>query len=405
MLLPPSGLTTARKQQRNNNNNKSTNKKGAQKSAKRNPTNSNGRGGGRYITDRGVTVVRAQQYKPLAPKMKTNKDSVIIKHTEFVDSYNIPVNVGALSMASQHCNPANVDMFPWLSLLAQAYEKFKIHKMSFRYQTATTTLANGSAYIYIDYDPTDPAPTSLQEMAQASSAFVMKSIYSNFSLSVIPSKFNQPKSYLINSDSEISEGEILLSYPFRVYYGIMDSDVEQNPGYLYIDYEIELMTPTAERIPQVFSSISTNAQILNGASNYTVNPNTFTITNMGGSQFNIGNSAKYLQPITNGYTALQTVYFSITVVINASGFDSSRGLGWVVNKARTTSNGAFGSYYREIKDIALGTDTWIISGVVHLEQGDQLKFNGNLTDSAEQNATVFVSISSIPPAYWNSLQV
>ncbi len=363
-------------------------KRGAKNIAKRNPRkNPPGMQIHQNLPQNGFT------YKSKTPKTKQLKDSVVVTHREFVGGIPLGDNVGELAFNTQLCNPSNRQLFPWMSLIAQAYEKFKVRNMRFCFETAATTLANGTVFLYIDYDVTDPPPTSLSDMAQASDSFVMGPVYRPLSLRVIPSKFNQPKSYLIqNVGKVLDEGQSLLTYPFTIYYGSLNSTIEQTPGYLFVEYEVEMMVPTAERIPVVYNYFGTFDQQLSTLGNWGVDPLAFT------SPVIFSNSNQtMITPVRNGYRFNDTFYGIISLQINSPGFDSSRLLGYSID------NGSLGNYYRQIKDIAGGTDTWIIVGDIYVKSGGTLTFTGNLTGSSDQAAGVIITFSSSDPTYWDSV--
>jgi hypothetical protein len=339
------------------------------------------------------------QYKAKAPKMKAKGTDVTIKHTEYVGQFNVSDEVGNLYFDSQLCNPLNPVMFPWLSLLSRAYEKFKIKKMTFRYQTSASTFANGSSFIFIDYEATDAPPRSLNDMAQSSEAFVMKAIYSQFSLDVVPSKLNQTKTYNIDViTGETDPALILLACPFKVYWGTIQTTVSQSPGYLYIDYEIELLQPTSERNETIFNYFAKGPQQLSDTNGFEFNPQVW-VNNI---DVAYSSSEPFFTPVLNGLKFTKSMEGSLTLIVNATGMDASRPLNMALIKGDPRSSGELGQYYRQIKDIGGGVDTWNLIINFRVEKGDTLNFNGALTDGSEVDAvSIILSISTSTLTYWN----
>ena len=381
-------------------------KKGGQNRPNKNPRKGRKNGNNQVIISKNIPGNMSNVYKAKQPEMKSKGTDITIRHTEFVGSVPVSGDVGAMSMRKLACNPANSQMFPWLSLIARGYEKYRIHKMNFRYVAQASTFTSGSAFLYIDYDPLDPTPTDLHTMAQSSDAFSMSTIFQNNQLKV-KNRPEQPKSFLIEDESELtSNGQILLSVPFNLYFGCLDSEIEQTPGFIYIDYEVTLMVPTAENIPRTINRAVTGAVTLNAGNAYCFDPNQLIKGPIpGGNQnfeIDVGNSEYYLTVEQGGWRAKMTLYLTFTMEINAHGFDVGRPLSAGVTKAKSTSGGTIGTYYRQIKDISEGTDTWVLTIMVYLEQGDLFYVSGNLTNSSDENATVFYSWASNDPKYWNS---
>jgi hypothetical protein len=57
-------------------------------------------------------------------------------------------------------NPGVAAIFPWLSSVAQRYEKYRFRSLSFDYHTRAATSQVGTVGMVFDFDAQDPAPTS-----------------------------------------------------------------------------------------------------------------------------------------------------------------------------------------------------------------------------------------------------
>jgi len=64
-------------------------------------------------------------------------------------------NVVSGSTFVSQINPSTASVFPWLSQIAGAYEKYSINSMSFEYVPSCSTLADGILYLAFDHDPSD----------------------------------------------------------------------------------------------------------------------------------------------------------------------------------------------------------------------------------------------------------
>jgi len=71
---------------------------------------------------------------------------------------------GAVSYSVEHSvavNPGLPASFPWLSGHAQLYEKFKVHRLIFRYKNLKGTSSAGNILMSFDYDTLDSAQHQL----------------------------------------------------------------------------------------------------------------------------------------------------------------------------------------------------------------------------------------------------
>lgn len=65
------------------------------------------------------------------------------------------------------CQPAFSTSFPWLSGHAKLYEKYKVHKLVYRYKNLRGTNAEGNILMSFDYDSMDSPPANATELTQS----------------------------------------------------------------------------------------------------------------------------------------------------------------------------------------------------------------------------------------------
>jgi len=107
-----------------------------------------------------ASVAYATQQVGRAPRVAQGKDSIRIKHREFISTVtssiafavtnNIPINPGL---------PAS---FPWLSQVAQAWEEYSFNSLTYEYVTRASTATVGSVILTPDYDASDNPPVNEQ---------------------------------------------------------------------------------------------------------------------------------------------------------------------------------------------------------------------------------------------------
>jgi hypothetical protein len=73
-------------------------------------------------------------------------------------------------------------MFPWLTLIANAYDMYQFTNLKFSYVPDCPTTTTGSLVMYVDYDPTDDNSTVPYTDLMSMAGAVSDSIYKNISL-------------------------------------------------------------------------------------------------------------------------------------------------------------------------------------------------------------------------------
>jgi hypothetical protein len=83
-----------------------------------------------------------------------------VRHRELVT--NISGSVAFAVALRLALNPGLAATFPWLSSIAASWEKYKFHKLAFKYLTRTGSTTPGSVILAPDYDASDGPPASEQ---------------------------------------------------------------------------------------------------------------------------------------------------------------------------------------------------------------------------------------------------
>lgn len=95
-----------------------------------------------------------------APKLTTNSDSIRVNHAELFGQVTAvdPMELGASAYhftAKYTIQPAYTEVFPWLSAIADRYEKYKFTALAFEYTPMCPTSTPGLIVLSLDYDPDD----------------------------------------------------------------------------------------------------------------------------------------------------------------------------------------------------------------------------------------------------------
>ena len=126
--------------------------------------------GRRSYKGRGAyTEVEQGMIAPLPPQFKapSDKNYVEICHREYIgDVYSSSV-AGSFAVSSFYINPSDTQCFPWLSnIAASAYQQYEMAGCVFEFKSFSadalnsTNTALGCVVSAINYDSTDPVPTT-----------------------------------------------------------------------------------------------------------------------------------------------------------------------------------------------------------------------------------------------------
>jgi hypothetical protein len=225
------------------------------------------------------TVRSASRNLPLG---QIRPNGAIIKNFEQVATF-----VGGTSgfrIDGAILNPGLPLSFPWLSGLANNYQKFKFHYLRYFYSSAVSTSTAGSAFLELQYDYLDAPPGSLVSVAASDTSSIGPVWFggtvnqekafdtsvngdANVFLDMDCSKFNNQWFFVRTTNGGIAPtsggalGGVIpagLTFtpggvndpeaiPGRIYYGT-NGVAGSNPGYLYAAYICEFVEPTDPNI-------------------------------------------------------------------------------------------------------------------------------------------------------------
>lgn len=169
--------------------------------------------------------------------------SIVVKHREYVRDIS---GSAAFSTVSLPINPGRVKTFPWLSSLARNYESYLFHKLSFEFVTSSPSSASGTIALAVDYDATDSAPSTksqLMNYVETVSGAVWQFVAHHSTLA----NLHKRKSYFVRLSSAAG-ADIRISDVGNLVIGTDGHGGSNIIGSLYINYEVELMTPCMEDI-------------------------------------------------------------------------------------------------------------------------------------------------------------
>lgn len=161
-----------------------------------------------------------------------------LRHCEFVTSVAGATTFTATSMS---INPGLVTMFPWLSQIANNFESYVFHALSFQFVTKKSSATAGDVMIAVDFDAADATPTSEQEMTSFQ-GYSTNSVWRNFA-SVQSAKNLRKSLTYYTRQAAVANTDIKTYDVGNLVYAVDACADTTSIGRLLVCYDIELLTP------------------------------------------------------------------------------------------------------------------------------------------------------------------
>jgi len=191
------------------------------------------------VSSQNLPIARSYTMASQSPRLQTRSGRTIVRNHELIAT--IP-NSTSYSGVKYGINPGLSTIFPWLASQAIKWEKYKWNKFSVHFvpSTAVSTTA-GKITLAFDFNPYDAAPASLADM----SAYEIQTngaVYRDLSLYVPVGRMfdgvqtKRVRCGPVSGDYQLYDaGSVMVS---------TNSGANTNAiGELYIEYEIELISP------------------------------------------------------------------------------------------------------------------------------------------------------------------
>lgn len=257
--------------------------------------------------------------------------NVRIRHREYVQDIISASVAGAFKSEAIRIYPSNSAIFKWLGPVANQFDQYQIHGISFEYKTTSgdvltsTNSAMGTVILAPQYNTSDPLFTNKRDMVNYESA-----------ISSIPSQ-----SMILFMECERSQTPFKILYTYRptihtqdlrlnVFANIaMGSSGFQgtsiNAGELWVSYDIELMKP---RMGSAAALLGDHYEFTTGVS---------TSAYFGTSNLLLKQTSSNLGTTLTGTTIVFDGFFSGAVVVHYTMFGDSTA--WV----QPTTTGTLGA--------------------------------------------------------------
>jgi hypothetical protein len=204
----------------------------------------------------------AQQAKISAPaafgsRTKVSKATfgggrTVIKHSEYVGDITGSTNF-AVPMAL-NLNPGLQGSFPWLSQIANAYEKFSVKQIQYRYSSESPTSQTGAVFLSPEYNPQDPPPVSKLETFQNEDT--VRTVPWEDVVCKIPNKYLKVYNEYFVRLGLMANSDIKTYDPLILYVCTQGNAAGGSMGEIWVDYQIELINPQGNINPVSGSAVA-----------------------------------------------------------------------------------------------------------------------------------------------------
>lgn len=243
----------------------------------------------------GVSAPASKSYSTSAgkPRFASKGGNCTITHREYV---GIVSNSTGFSCSGLECNPGSTITFPWLSSMANNYDRYRWRKLGFSYVPSVSSATNGRLTLAFNYNALDSPPASKSQIFSIDPNTEV-SCWNGTALD-IPCRGNE-----LYVRSGLPPSGDLKTYDMGNLLVATDLGSNTNTiGELYVDYIVELICPHPA-VP-FFTSITTTSST---AANML--PTTSVQT---------GNSQVTNSPIANSIQFNESGRYFITAIIGGT---------------------------------------------------------------------------------------
>jgi hypothetical protein len=166
--------------------------------------------------------------------------SVTVSHSELFQTF-AGSDTGSFQILQASINPGLAYLFPWLHNVAINYEKYRFRKLKFRFVSAVPTSTLGFVALAVDPDANDTVPDSMPALMSFQGA-CSGNTWMSCDLQVPVAHLGEL--YLRSGtvpDTDVKTYDIG-NFLYGTTTGIAEVDTL---GYLYVDYEVDLINPAA----------------------------------------------------------------------------------------------------------------------------------------------------------------
>ena len=180
--------------------------------------------------------------------LSRNSNKIVVSRREFVgtatnaSATSFVMSAVSVSMPGYDFNPSEPTMFPWLSQIANSYERFRFNRVNLEFVPSAAASTAGRYYVAVDYDYDDAVPTTKAGMMGNATA-VEAAIWQPCRLECDPRALNadMPARYVSCTTRGLAvEGRTAFAGYMMIAF---DTPTANQLVDIWVEYEVELSTP------------------------------------------------------------------------------------------------------------------------------------------------------------------
>lgn len=263
-------------------------------------------GVGQQLSPNYGSTITLENRKPIQRTLKNG--NVLVTHREFISKIN---GSTSFSLNSNAINPGLPAQFNWLFAIANQYESYRFKKLKYIFVNSKTGTFSGEVIMGIDYDASDASPFNEQELQNywgCKTGVITRPL----ELIAEVSAMHKISNKFVRLGSLSSNQDIKLYDSGNFFLATSDCADTSTIGRLFVEYEVELMTPQVNG-GNVLSSKTSFVDESNTAPLGTAIETTtgsLGITWLSGTTFSINVPGQYEVTLTfagTGITAVPTI--------------------------------------------------------------------------------------------------
>lgn len=179
-------------------------------------------------------VARSKTVRITQPMTSMRGTNTVIKHREYL---RLVTSSLTQSIVAVDVNPGMQSCFNWLSTIARGFEKYKFHKLTFTYVSASSTTEKGRVALSFQYDPSARTPQTRTDFFNVTPN-VEEAPWEDIILNVQP-----PSNWLFTRKAgstgtlnTYDAGKLLVM-------SALNANSTTQLGELFVEYEVELSRP------------------------------------------------------------------------------------------------------------------------------------------------------------------
>jgi hypothetical protein len=175
--------------------------------------------------------------------MGRNGHTTVIAHREFVA--DVVCSTAFSVVYSSKVNPGLENVFPWLGTFARKFESYRFRRLTFSYEPMVATSQPGNIYLAFDYDSLDRDPANKMELTSYSGCIKSQAwapcritADSRDLEKMVRERYTRGPSMPANADGKTYDACKVIVASF--------GGNGNATGEVYVDYEVELITPQVD---------------------------------------------------------------------------------------------------------------------------------------------------------------